>query len=101
MSLRLERWNEAGRPDAKILRKRLEREGYSVSENTDQPGTRYEPHSHESDQTHWILSGEAEFVVENETYTLRAGDRDYLPANTEHSAAVVGSEPVRYLVGVK
>ena len=36
-----------------------------------------------------------------EEYTLRAGDRDYLPANTEHSAVVHGNEPVIYLIGIK
>ena len=79
----------------------MESEGYTVSEFTDEAGMVYESHSHEDDQTHWIISGEAEFVVGGETYQLRSGDRDFLPANTEHSAVVLGSEPVRYLTGVK
>ncbi|MGQ0763577.1 MAG: cupin domain-containing protein [Acidobacteriota bacterium] len=68
---------------------------------TDAPGTKYGPHSHLEDQSHWILSGELELRVGHETYTLRAGDRDYLPANTMHSAFVPGDEPVTYLIGAK
>jgi len=42
-----------------------------------------------------------ELRVGHETYTLRAGDRDFLPANTMHSATVPGNEPVIYLIGAK
>ncbi|HXM34143.1 MAG TPA: cupin domain-containing protein [Pyrinomonadaceae bacterium] len=101
MSLRVERWNEPGKPDARTLRERLQREGYSVFEWSDGPGAVYGPHSHTEDQSHWIISGELELTVAGEEYTLRAGDRDFLPANTTHSAFVPGNEPVRYLIGAK
>ena len=42
-----------------------------------------------------------ELRVGHETYVLRAGDRDFLPANTMHSAFVPGDEPVIYLIGAK
>ena len=74
MSLRVERWNKSDKPIAQALRRRLESEGYSVFE--------------------WI-------TVDAKSYTLRAGDRDFLPANTAHSAFVPGNEPVRYLIGAK
>lgn len=99
--MEIRRWNESSVPNAEDLRARLEREGYSVSEWSDAPGTVYESHVHDSDQTHWIVSGELEFIVEGETYQLRAGDRDFLPANTAHAAVVSETEPVRYLIGVK
>jgi len=101
MTLRVERWSEPESPDAQELRKVLAAEGYSVFQWTDAPGTKYGPHSHPEDQSHWILSGELELRVTHETYTLRAGDRDYLPANTTHSASVLGNEPVTYLIGAK
>jgi quercetin dioxygenase-like cupin family protein len=84
-----------------MLRKRLQSEGYSVSEWCDAPGTVYPVHSHEEDQTHWIISGALEFNGAGEVYTLRAGDRDFLPANTPHAARVANSEPVCYLIGAK
>jgi quercetin dioxygenase-like cupin family protein len=101
MSLRVERWNDSGKPDAKMLRQRLASENYSVFEWTDAPGTVYGPHSHAEDQSHWIISGALELTVGQKTYTLGAGDRDFLPANTTHSAIVPGNEPVVYLIGAK
>jgi len=101
MSLRVERWTESKKPEANVLRRQLESEGYSVFEWTDAPGTVYGPRSHAEDQSHWIISGELTLTVGSESYILRAGDRDVLPAETTHSAFVPGSEPVRYLIGAK
>lgn len=101
MSIEIERWTNEGFPDAEMLKARLQREGYSVFQWSDAPGTKYGPHSHPEDQSHWILSGELQLRVGHEIYTLRAGDRDYLPANTMHSAFVPGDEPVTYLIGAK
>jgi quercetin dioxygenase-like cupin family protein len=101
LSLEVERWSETAKPDAQALRERMETEGYSVFESRDAPGTTYGPHSHAEDQSHWIISGALTLRVGWEEYTLRAGDRDYLPANTEHSAVVQGREPVIYLIGIK
>lgn len=88
-------------PDARSLRRRMEAEGYTVFEWSDRPGTSYDKHSHAEDQSHWIVSGALALRVGWEEYTLRAGDRDFLPANTEHSAFVPGLEPVIYLIGIK
>ena len=101
MSLQVERWSEPDPPDARALRDRLRREGYTVLEWSVAPGTAYEPHSHTEDQSHWIISGELELTVAGGKYTLRAGDRDFLPANTTHSAFVPGNVPVRYLIGAR
>jgi quercetin dioxygenase-like cupin family protein len=101
MAIQIERWNEPGRPDASDLRRRLQAEGYSVFQWRDAPGTEYGPHAHAEDQSHWIISGELELHVGDETYQLRAGDRDFLPANTIHAAFVPGDEPVVYLIGAK
>ena len=99
--MKIQRWHKAQAPEARDLRRRLENEGYVVTEHVDEPGVAYESHSHEVDQTTWILTGEVEFNTAGERYRLRAGDRDFLPAKTEHSAFVCGSETVRYLTGVK
>jgi quercetin dioxygenase-like cupin family protein len=99
--MQVERWNQSENPDAAEMRRMLEREGYSVSEWSDPAGTVYEPHAHETDQTHWIISGQLQLTVDGETYQLLPGDRDFLPANTAHAAFVPGSVPVRYLIGVK
>jgi quercetin dioxygenase-like cupin family protein len=101
MTLLIEKWNEPFPPASETLRRKLESEGYSVFEWSDLPQTVYGPHSHDDDQSHWVISGCLELTVDGETYTLSAGDRDFLSANTVHSAFVPGSQPVRYLIGSK
>ena len=101
MSLQVERGSEPTPPDEEALRKRLESEGYSVLQWMDPAGTKYGPHAHGEDQSHWVVSGELELRIGHETYILRAGDRDFLPANTIHSAFVPGNGPVTYLIGAK
>jgi quercetin dioxygenase-like cupin family protein len=101
MSIEVERWAEAGVPEPQELKRRLIDEGYSVFQSSDAPGTKYGPHAHAEDQSHWIISGELELRVGYETYSLGAGDRDYLPANTTHSAFVPDDEPVVYLIGAR
>jgi len=101
MSIEVERWAEAGLPEPQELKRRLIDEGYSVFQSRDAPGTKYGPHAHAEDQSHWIISGELELRVGHETYRLRPGDRDYLPANTIHSAFVPDDEAVTYLIGSK
>ncbi len=101
LGIEVEYWDEAGAPDARTLRRRMEREGYTVFEWSDRPGTTYAPHSHPEDQSHWIISGALTLVVEGEEYTLAAGDRDFLPAWTVHEARVEGDESAVYLIGSK
>jgi quercetin dioxygenase-like cupin family protein len=101
MNIEIETWNSDDQPDAAELKQQLISEGYSVFQWTDAPGTKYGPHAHGEDQSHWIISGALGLRVGHETYTLRAGDRDFLPANTIHSAFVPSDEPVVYLIGAK
>ena len=101
MNIQIERWSEPQAPQPDELKDQLRAEGYSVFQWSDAPGTKYGPHAHAEDQSHWILSGELELRVGPETYKLRAGDRDFLPANTIHTAFVPGDEPVVYLIGTK
>ena len=101
MTIQIDRWSESSLPDAEELKRRLRNEGYSVFQWSDAAGTKYGPHSHAEDQSHWIIVGELELRVGHETYILRAGDRDFLPANTIHSAFVPGDETLIYLIGAK
>lgn len=101
MSIQIDRWSDASDPNVEDLKTRLQDEGYSVFQWRDAPGTKYGPHTHPEDQSHWILSGELALRVGHETYTLRPGDRDFLPANTIHSANVPGDAPAAYLIGAK
>jgi mannose-6-phosphate isomerase-like protein (cupin superfamily) len=99
--MKIERWSRAEAPTEAALRDALSAEGYAVRAATDAPGTTYPPHTHDDDQSHWIVSGELALVVGNEEYVLGPGDRDWLSARTMHAAHVVGPKPVTYLVGAK
>lgn len=101
LGIEVEYWDEPAPPDARTLRRRMEREGYSVFEWADRPGAYYPPHSHPEDQSHWVVSGALTLIVGGEEYTLKAGDRDFLPAWTEHEARVEGGEAAVYLIGSK
>lgn len=102
MKYKVERWKENGAPDALPMRKILEAEGYSVYQWQDAPGAFYPNHQHGTDQTHWIISGALELTIENAaTFTLNPGDRDFMPAETIHSARVVSDETIVYLIGEK
>src|SRR5438132_4739430 len=57
MSIQVERWSEETPLDEQELKARLQGEGYSVFQWTDPAGTKYGPHAHAEDQSHWILSG--------------------------------------------
>jgi len=99
---RIERWKGSGGPEPATLSSILVSEGYSVFQWTDAPGAVYDVHSHNNDQSHWIISGTLELNVEGAgKFLLKAGDRDFMPADTNHSAKVIGDEPVVYLIGGK
>ena len=96
---RVERWAERMPPNGAMLRMRLEADGYRVLQWSDSPGAFYGVHKHTEAQSHWVVSGTLEIVVKSRNYVLGAGDRDFMPAETYHTARVIGEEPVVYLVG--
>lgn len=99
---KIERWREETAPEAAKLKRIMQAAGFSVFEWTDAADAVYGKHQHGEDQSHWIISGELELTIENVgTFVLKAGDRDFMPANTVHSARVSGGKPVTYLIGAK
>ena len=99
---RVELWDGAGVPDADVLRGRMEAEGYGVYRWCDRPGAVYGVHTHSDDQSHWVISGRLGLTVSGSgEFELGPGDRDFMPAGTEHSARAIGDETVVYLIGAK
>jgi len=98
---RIEKWNKPYKPNPAQLRHELEREGYRVMHWCDRPGASYGMHKHGEEQSHWVISGTIEITVGNSAFELSAGDRDHMPAETYHTARVVGDEPVVYMIGEK
>jgi quercetin dioxygenase-like cupin family protein len=99
---RIERWAQVYAPNPAMLRFTMEREGFRVFQWGDRPEMIYGLHKHDEDQTHWIISGALELTVEKVgVFILEAGDRDFMPAGTYHTARVVSAEAVVYLIGEK
>jgi quercetin dioxygenase-like cupin family protein len=97
---RVEKWYQAYPPNPAMLRHILVAESYAVFQWCDKPGSTYAWHKHDEDQSHWIVSGSLELSIEGcGPVVLGPGDRDFMPAGTYHSARVIGTDPVIYLVG--
>lgn len=98
--MRLERiaWTEAAPPVEATLKERLAADGFDAWTWTDAPGATYAPHSHDVDESLWVLAGEITFEVAGARYRLGPGDRLQLPAGTLH-AAEAGPAGATYLVG--
>lgn len=94
-------WKEDKKPQAEELKHWLETEGFSVKVWEDPPGTTYQPHSHGHDESIWVLTGEIKFIVADQSYPLKPGDRLFLPRNTLHAAKVPAGGAVHYLIGQK
>lgn len=86
--------------DASALIERLRAEARDVYQWSNAPGDRYAPHSHAYTKILYCLDGSIDFVTDERTIHLEAGDRMELPAGTLH-AAVVGSRGVTCAEGKK
>lgn len=97
---RVERWKQPYPPNPAMLRRELTHEGYDVFQWADRPNTSHGSKKNPQAQSHWIVSGNLEIVVERVgRYVLGPGDRDFMPADTYHTLRVLGNEPVLYMVG--
>lgn len=92
----VERWNEEedGAVEERALREELEERGFRVSRYVYPPGTEFPPHTHDADKIDAVVSGRFRLSVEGEEIVLGPGDRAAVPAGAEHTAEVVGDEPV-------
>lgn len=81
------------------LRKKLEEDGFvHIYEWHDDPYTKYPPHRHKGRVGIYILKGDINFSLRNETIILSPGDYFEVPINIEH-AAEVGDLGCDYVVG--
>jgi quercetin dioxygenase-like cupin family protein len=92
--------SEVQSDDEGALRQQLEAEGFSVWTWSDPPGADYRPHSHDHDESLWVVRGEITFGVAGREFRLGPGDRLMLPQGTVHTARA-GSAGATYLIGEK
>jgi quercetin dioxygenase-like cupin family protein len=97
--MKLERipWNEAGPPREQVLKERLDADGFDAFVWQDAPGSDYQPHAHDHDESLWVLDGEIVFGASGAEYRLGPGDRLMLPKGTVHTART--SRGATYLIG--
>lgn len=100
--MQLERiaWPADAAIDEAALTRQLEAEGFDVFRWTDGAGADYQPHSHDHDESLWLLRGEITFGADGRTLRLAAGDRLMLPRGTVHTARA-GTAGATYLIGQK
>ena len=91
-------WSEASPPEEHALRERLARDGFDAFLWSDAPGARYSPHTHDHDESRWVVRGEITFGIDGRSYRLGPGDRLMLPQGTVHEA-VAGADGATYWIG--
>jgi len=92
-------WEKQSQVTQEEAEARLHREGYECFCWYDVPGTNYPKHRHDYDECLWILRGELHFTIGEETFSVKTGDRIYLPARTPHTVKAQDAAGVTYLVG--
>ncbi len=87
--------------DEDALKKQLQSEGFNAYQWSGRPGGEYLDYIHTQDEVLCVLSGTAEVKVDEETDTIKRGDRIDVPANTYHSLTVTSPEPLVVLTGMR
>jgi len=100
MKLEYIAWTDDVPPKAEDLRLNLTEDGYQVFHWRDEVGVSYGPHSHEHDESLWVVDGELIFNTGGRELRLGPGDRLMLPRGTVHTAHV-GPHGATYLIGEK
>ncbi len=95
------RWTKSKKPTLDELKKNLAAMGREAELYSDLPGTKYGRHKHPFEDFIVIVSGKMKIVTDTAEWTLKPGDRLDLPANTVHSAVMIGREEVQYLSAAK
>ena len=91
-------WDREQEPGEDILRRSFEAEGWEVHPWRDPSERRYGDHTHEHDESLWVIRGRIVVHVAGEEYALDPGDRLDLPKGTVRSART-GPDGAFYLIG--
>ena len=102
-TMKVEHWDaeREGKLSTHALRRKLEERGFSVACYTYSPGTFFPPHTHAVEKIDAVLSGRFRISMGRDSVVLEAGDLLHVPKGAEHSAEVLGDEPVVSLDAVK
>jgi quercetin dioxygenase-like cupin family protein len=95
------RWVKTKKPTLEELKKNLDEKGIESELYSDRPGTKYGRHKHPFDDFVLVVQGKMKIMTDTGEWTLKPGDRLDIPANTIHSAEIMGKEEVKYLSAAK
>ncbi len=98
MRLEVIPWNGTESEPEEVLRQKLVDEGFDVFRWRDEAGADYQAHSHDHDESLWVIDGEMVFGASGREFRLHPGDRLMLPKGTVHTARA-GTSGVTYLIG--
>ena len=101
--LTVHRWNETldGPLSEAAMRRKLEGAGYIVARYVYTSGTTFPDHTHDVDKIDAVLSGQFRLVIAGHLALLGPGDWVEVPRGVQHSATVVGDQPVVSLDAVR
>jgi quercetin dioxygenase-like cupin family protein len=97
MILDVVRWTRPKKPTLEDLKKILAGEGHDCELYSDPPRMKYGRHKHDFDDFVVIVTGKMKIATDAQEWILKPGDRINLPANTIHSAEMLGTQEVTYL----
>ena len=101
--MKIEKWNEEndGMLTELSMRRKLKELGYEMTRYVYAPGTYFSPHTHGVDKIDAVLAGRFQLTMNGESVVLEAGDSLYVPRGVEHSAEVIGDDPVISLDAIR
>jgi len=76
------------------IKKSLKDEGYNIYEYSYPNGMCFPRHAHPHETVHVVLSGSLKITIDDIDHILGPGRRFIVPADTPHSAEVLGTTPV-------
>jgi quercetin dioxygenase-like cupin family protein len=95
------KWSRSKKPTLEELKEMLAGQGLECELYSDPPRVKYGRHKHPFDDFVVIVSGKMKIMTDKLEWTLTPGDRLDIPANTPHSAEVLGRVEVQYLSAAK
>lgn len=101
--MQIEHWHPSddGPLSEAALRRKIERRGYRVKRYVYSAGVFFPAHEHAEDKIDAVVSGRFRVTMQSQEAILEAGDLVLIPKHVEHTAEVVGDEPVVSLDGIR
>lgn len=95
------RWARAKKPTLDELKQMLKTQGREYELYSDPPRMKYGRHKHPFDDFVLIVSGKMKIATDSHEWVMNPGDLLDIPANTPHTAEMLGKGETQYLSAAK